>query len=197
MPQWRRTSWGVVWHRVAETDCRNENVTTAELDDFLFQQKDNRKWLWSQQKKARKPDPTQAWIVCKYYHKVHNRKGKTNKHISYIGCSAVNNRKKKIIIITNATSSKGKLLCFCLPNANFHEQQKRMTKKSLFHFIKLIKDLSTIVQKCIFKIGNGSQFHPCLSLNNHICLEIRDMYIHMLRGVDIALRRIIVQNKWA
>jgi hypothetical protein len=43
MPLWRRTSWGVVWHRVAETDCRNENVTSAELDDFLFQHKDHRK----------------------------------------------------------------------------------------------------------------------------------------------------------
>jgi hypothetical protein len=60
MPQWSRTSWGVVWHRVAETECRNENVTSAELDDFLFEHKDHRKRLWSQQKKARKPDLTQA-----------------------------------------------------------------------------------------------------------------------------------------
>jgi hypothetical protein len=44
MPQyWSRTPWGVVWHRVAETECRNENVTSAELDDFLFEHKDHRK----------------------------------------------------------------------------------------------------------------------------------------------------------
>ena len=60
MSQWSRTSWRVVWHRVAETECRNENVTSAELDDFLFEHKDHRKRLWSRQKKARKPDLTQA-----------------------------------------------------------------------------------------------------------------------------------------